>query len=365
MVCLAPLAKCVSGTLLTTVCSHMNRERKMETNNTSCCWDKFKWIQMTKKQWSNASWNSRILCNTSRHWDSGNTEAKETPNKKDGKSGKFRNSSVPLAVIISTFLYRFRHINRIRRQSPVCLVKSNPSWNYWSSFHQSITKSWTMRSCCFTLRSRFFLMSFCSPNFSFNFRTFAQIVFPLFVFDFLQMYVMLLASSLSSNLTLMRYRAGRLRSWAKFPLRAALSVDFSAVVFALLFSIILHLSRFFCSFDPCVVVLHVISCRRFSFFRLVELVDLVFPYSTRSSYGSVSLTSWTQIWDENTKEDRRTPHKKEQNGLSTSWQLWKWFPYPNQAVAWHRCHCKWTWRHWLSHRLTRWDWSAWHALKNN
>ena len=50
---------------------------------------------MTKMQsCGNASWNPRILCNTSRHRDPGNTEAKQTPGKGGGKSGRFRSSSV-------------------------------------------------------------------------------------------------------------------------------------------------------------------------------------------------------------------------------------------------------------------------------
>ena len=50
---------------------------------------------MTKMQsCGNTSWNPRILCNTSRHWEPGNTEAKQTPGKGDGKSGRFRSSSV-------------------------------------------------------------------------------------------------------------------------------------------------------------------------------------------------------------------------------------------------------------------------------
>ena len=43
----------------------------------------------------------------------------------------------------------------------------------------------------------------------------------------------------------------------------------------------------FCHFDPCVVILHIVSCCRFSLFRLEEFVNLVFPSSFWSSHGSV------------------------------------------------------------------------------
>ena len=91
---------------------------------------------------------------------------------------------------------------------------------------------------------------------------------------------MLLAASLSS-----KYRAGRID-----PEQSFLIVPRCPLLFLLL-SLRSRSPSFavFCRFDPCVVVFHIVSCCRFNFdfFRLEELVDLVFPLSSRSSYGSV------------------------------------------------------------------------------
>ena len=51
----------------------------------------------------------------------------------------------------------------------------------------------------------------------------------------------------------------------------------------------------FCHFDPCVVLLHIISCCRFSLFQREEFVNLVFPSSFWSSYGSVGCVFCVEI----------------------------------------------------------------------
>ena len=49
----------------------------------------------------------------------------------------------------------------------------------------------------------------------------------------------------------------------------------------------------FCHFDPCVVVFHFISFRRFSFLRFEEFVNLIFPSLFRSSHWS---SHWSVCW---------------------------------------------------------------------
>ena len=99
-------------------------------------------------------------------------------------------------------------------------------------------------------------------------------------------YDVMLATSSSPNFTPFRYRASRIGSCGGFSLRSTQSTDLSSAVLAYSLSNIIHCSVF-CHFDPCVVILHIISCCRFSLFRLKEFVNLVFPSSFWSSYGSV------------------------------------------------------------------------------
>ena len=87
----------------------------------------------------------------------------------------------------------------------------------------------------------------------------------------------MLATSSSSNFTPLKLRAGWIGSCGQFSLCVALSTDI-----LLLLSLHTHFPLlsifhdFFCHFDPCVVVSHFISFRRFSFLRFEEMVTLIF-----------------------------------------------------------------------------------------
>ena len=111
------------------------------------------------------------------------------------------------------------------------------------------------------------------------------------VFGYLRFFLvfLMLATSSSSNFTPFRRRAGRIGSCWCF-----LCVAHGPQIFLLL-SLRIHfplLSIFHCffHFGPCVVIIQLTSCRRFSFFKLEEFFCFIFPssfWSSRSSVGFV------------------------------------------------------------------------------
>ena len=245
LLCLALLASCVAGTLLTTVCSHLNRkngERRIHR------------LLLRQIQLNSGRHGSDVFCITLTIHHEVQDLSSDTSSRSSGSQ------------IFPTASFRVRR----HTQSSALLLHWCPGpggaaaaiANVFSLFFHlfDLVLSWSIH-CWYFLHSLGYLLFFL-------------------------IYVML-ATSLSSNFTLFTYRAGRAGSCGGYLLLCTLSTDTAAAVVAHSFFIAFHPSRFFASLIHVLLFFKSLSCCRFSFLRLEEFIYFIFQSLFCSSNNSV------------------------------------------------------------------------------